>query len=181
MRAFVAITLPDDAHAALERIQAGLPVGRPVPADNLHLTLAFLDDQPEPALRDLHDALAEIAPPAIDLVIDGLGCFGGAEPRAVFANIRPSDGLTRLRRAVLGAARGVGMRIARERFHPHVTLARFRGVLSAGGQAQLQAFLGQHAHLTLGPFAAGEFSLFESVLRPKGAQHTELATYPLGV
>lgn len=179
MRAFVAIALPDEIQTALERVQSMLPVGRPVPADNMHLTLAFLDDQPESRLRDLHDELAEIALPAFDLVLDGLGCFGGAEPRALFANIRPCDALTRLRRAVLGGARKSAITLPRERFHPHVTLARFSGVLSSGGQGQLQGFLTAQAAFTLPPFTVSEFSLLESVLRPKGAQHIELATYPL--
>ena len=46
MRAFLALDLPQETRDALIRVQADLPVGRPVPCENLHLTLAFLDEQP---------------------------------------------------------------------------------------------------------------------------------------
>jgi 2'-5' RNA ligase len=45
MRVFVAIDLPDEVRRELETLQNALPVGRPVPAENLHLTLSFLGDQ----------------------------------------------------------------------------------------------------------------------------------------
>jgi len=49
VRLFCALTLPDDAVRSIVGWQAQLPAGdfRPVPRDNLHVTLAFLGSRPE--------------------------------------------------------------------------------------------------------------------------------------
>ncbi|MFC3117545.1 2'-5' RNA ligase family protein [Jhaorihella thermophila] len=73
MRAFLAIGLPDAAVRDIRRLQARLPVGRAVPRDNLHLTLAFLDDQPEEALEALDAELQALRAPGFDLRLSGLG------------------------------------------------------------------------------------------------------------
>ncbi len=64
MRAFVAVEVAGEVAAALVRVQARLRSGRPVAEENLHLTLAFLDDQPEERLEDLHGLLEQIVRPA---------------------------------------------------------------------------------------------------------------------
>lgn len=179
MRAFVAITPPETVRDALLRVQAALPLGRPVPEDNLHLTLAFLDDQPEELLRDLHEELTEIPAGTFDLDLAGLGCFGGAAPRVLFAQVAPSDALDRLHRSVAQAARRVGIHLPRERFRPHITLTRFPGRLSSLAQRQLRGFLDIHADAALPGFTVHDFTLFQSTLRPGGALHEELASYEL--
>jgi 2'-5' RNA ligase len=65
MRAFLALPIPEDTVAALCAVQARIPFGRPVPEDNLHLTLAFLGDVGEDVLNDLHDILSSTALPAV--------------------------------------------------------------------------------------------------------------------
>ncbi|MBI6629704.1 RNA 2',3'-cyclic phosphodiesterase [Pontibaca salina] len=179
MRSFVAITPPDMVREALLRVQETLPIGRPVPGENLHLTLAFLDDQPEQLLRDLHEELAEVPAGAFDLELAGLGAFGGAAPRILFAQVGPSDALDRLHRAVVAAARRVGISLPRERFRPHITLIRFPGRLSSLSQRQLRGFLDTHATTQLPGFTVQDFTLFHSTLHRGGARHEELASYDL--
>ena len=126
MRAFVGLPLPDKIISALERVQAELSIGRAVAPENLHLTLAFLDEQPEMVLAALHDELALIAGPQPRIRIAGLDALGGAKARLVFAAVAPDPALVSLRKRVRIAARAVGVNLPRERFRPHVTLARFR-------------------------------------------------------
>ena len=57
--------------------------GRRVPADNLHLTLAFLGVQPRSLLPSLEAALDTLALPALQLTIDRLGYF--SKPRIAWA------------------------------------------------------------------------------------------------
>lgn len=179
MRAFVAITPPETVRDALLRVQETVPIGRPVPEENLHLTLAFLDDQPEPLLRDLHEELADIPAGIFDLDLAGLGAFGGAAPRILFAQVESSDALDRLQRAVVAAARRVGLHLPRERFRPHITLVRFPGRLSSLAQRQFRGFLDTHATDALPGFTVQDFTLFHSTLRRGGARHEELASYDL--
>ncbi|GMG83886.1 RNA 2',3'-cyclic phosphodiesterase [Paralimibaculum aggregatum] len=180
IRAFVGIALPDAVAARLERVQAGLPAGRPVGAGTLHVTLAFLGEQPGPVLEDLHHGLAAIRAPALALEIDGLGIFGGARPRVLYAAIRPNGALSRLRERVLTAARMTGIEMPRERYVPHVTLARFSRPPGPEAQAALEGFVGSRAALVSPPFEIAEFVLFRSHLTANGAAYEALAEYPLG-
>lgn len=179
MRAFLAIVLPDEVVDAIGRLQARLPVGRAVPRDNLHLTLAFLDDQPEERLEALHEALQARQSPSFDVVFEGLGCFGGRHPKVLFAAVRPQPALIALHDRAGAAARRAGIAPGKGRYRPHVTLARFGRGLSRAGAARLAGFVETDGDTPLPGFRAARFALFRSTLRHDGAVHEELASYPL--
>lgn len=179
IRAFVALPLPDQVCDTLEAAQAGLPAGRPVPPENLHLTLVFLGEHPEPVIEDVHLALEDLRAPGFDLTIDGIGVFGGAVPRLLYASVAPEPALAHLRRKVARAAREGGLTPEGGRFTPHVTLARFPKDLSGEDLQALQAFLGRRTALAAGPFAVEGFSLYRSHLGRNGPAYEELAHYPL--
>lgn len=179
MRAFVAIDLPEAVTAALARVQSALPAGRPLAQENLHLTLAFLGDQPEAALEGLHYELDVIRAAPFALQLSGLGVFGGDRPRVLFADVAPEPALTDLHGRVKGALHRAGIVAPRERFHPHVTLARFGAGAAPGVADRLHRFLADHGDTALPGFAVTGFGLFESVLHPSGAQHELLAHYAL--
>ncbi len=177
MRAFVALDLPEDVVAALSRVQARLPVGRPVQPDNLHLTLAFLDETPLAALKALDEELSASRWPRFDLVLSGLGCFGGDRPRLVFADVAGNPALSDMHRRVVAAARRAGIVLPRRRFHPHVTLARLRS--GADTAARLHGFFAADGGFALPGFPLRSFSLYRSDLRPGGAVYEVLARYEL--
>lgn len=196
IRAFVGIPVPEQVAAALEAAQAGIPAGRVVPPENFHVTLAFLGEQPRPVLEDAHDALEAVRVPAFSLRIEGLGMFGGARPRVLFAEVAAEPGLSQLRRKVLRAVHEAGIELGRERFHPHVTLARLGarfgarsgarpgaqsgdGGLRGEDAAEMQAFVARRVGLRAGPFAVESFILYRSRLGRAGPIYEALAEYPL--
>lgn len=180
IRAFVGIPLPDEVADALAAAQAGMPSGREVPSENFHVTLAFLGDQPEPVVEEAYHALAAVRAPSFSLGVEGLGMFGGARPRVLFAQVAPDPGLSRLHRKVLRAVHDAGIALARQRFHPHVTLARFGDALRGEDAAEMQAFVARRVGLCAGPFAVDHFVLYRSHLGRSGAIYEPLAEYPLG-
>ncbi len=179
IRAFVGVPLPRAAADALEAAQAGIPAGRIVPHDNFHVTLAFLGEQPRTVLEDAHDALDGIRLPGFMLRIEGLGMFGAARPRVLFAEVAAEPGLAQLRRKVLRAVHEAGIDLPRERFHPHITLARFGDGLRGKDVAEMQAFVARRIGVRAGPFPVESFVLYRSHLGRAGPTYEALAEYPL--
>ena len=60
IRLFVALELPDDVRMRLARLAGGVPGARWMPAENLHLTLAFIGNVPENAFADVAAALSRV-------------------------------------------------------------------------------------------------------------------------
>lgn len=177
MRLFAALPLPDETVDRLEMLQAGLPEGRAVPPETFHVTLGFFDECDRHRAADIDAGLSAIRCDPPVLVFDGLGMFGGAQPRSLHAAIRPDPGLSRLREKVLAAARAAGVDLPRERFVPHVTLARFaRG---EGRGAALGRWLADRAGFAHGPVTVRAFALMRSHLGAGGAVYADLARYPL--
>lgn len=178
MRAFVALPAPEAWIAPLMRAQAHVPGGRKVAAEDLHLTLAFLDAQPKALLEALHETLEARALPAATLRPVTYDVIGSGRPRAVVLDVAATPGLAALRDAVRSGCRAAGIDLARERFRPHVTLARF----SATAPADAMRLSGAMARLGLPQMAeaeAGNVALWSSVLTPDGPIYDTLATYPL--
>ncbi len=177
MRAFVALPLAEDTKAALLRLQSTLPVGKPVPEDNLHLTLAFLGDVGEDVVEPLHDLLSAARLPAPEITFDGLGTFAEMERGLVFAAVHPTGTLTALHAKVAQLARTAGADLPRRRFRPHVTLTRANKQPQGPARDRLAAAMGQTADIP--GFTARRMCLYQSDLTPNGARHEVIASYPL--
>lgn len=180
MRLFLALALPDDLRDALEELQADLPVGRPVPAETLHLTMVFLGEIDEEAAEAAHAALETLRHPPVEVALSGLDTFGARRPQILYAGVREARALSGLRARLLARLRAAAIAPDRQRFRPHVTLARFPGRLSAFDIARLRDFLEARGDAAFEPFTAEEVILYRSRLGPGGAEHESLAAYPLG-
>lgn len=179
IRAFVAIAVPPEVRDMLEATQAGLRIGKLVEPENFHLTLAFLAEQPETVLEDLHDLLTGIVAAPVDLDVTGLGTFGDLRPRSVHATVAPSEALADLRRKVRRAAREAGIELSHNRFVPHVTLARFGKGLDPGDLPDLQAWLSRRVARVAGAWRAEAYHLYSSHLDRAGPVYEVLADYGL--
>jgi 2'-5' RNA ligase len=176
MRLFVALALPDAATDALLRIMSGLPGARWEPAENLHLTLRFIGEVDNGVFADIAEGLAEIAAPAFDLEIKGIGHFDDRRRvHALWAALAPAPALRHLRDKIESLLVRLGLEPERRKFLPHITLARLRDTPSD----RVAAFESHHNLMALAPFRVGEFHLYSS--RPgkdRAAYHIE-ASYPL--
>ena len=179
MRAFVAIDLPDPVRSVLEDLQEALPLGRPVDPDQMHLTLAFLGEQPDALVEAAHHALAGIRFPAFEMQLSGLGTFGQREPTVLWAGLRDPGPVKALHDRILPALHGAGIVLERRRFRPHVTIARFERTAQPEHE-RLARYLGRWETFPSPPFEVADFALWRSTLLKSGAIHEELARYPLG-
>ncbi|WP_457645201.1 RNA 2',3'-cyclic phosphodiesterase [Profundibacter sp.] len=179
MRIFIALDLPDPLLDQLTALQAGLPAGASSKRETLHLTLAFAGDHPQERVEALHDELSLINAPAFDVQLSGLGTFGKSSPTLLYAGVEDNPALEGLQRKVVSAIRRTGLPAPKDRFHPHVTLARFHRAVDARELAHLGEYLVMHEGFRPPAFAVTSFVLFQSTLHPQGARHDELARYAL--
>ena len=178
-RLFLALDLGEETRDGLMAVSEGLGVGREVEEVNLHLTLAFLDAQPEVLLQPLHEALSEISLPQVRLQLRGLEVWGGRHPSALVMLAERVPELIHLQEKVARAVRLSGVDLGRRRFKPHVTLVRFQRGLPAEAQMRLQRFVAAEGAASLPLAEVESFSLYESELTADGPIYTALATYPL--
>jgi len=183
VRLFLAIPLPPDvAQRAFEILPTALPGLRRVNAENLHVTLAFLGHTPDERLDDVVAAAREAAAlvPPFSLSFDRAGRFPErGRPRVVWLGM--ADGEASV--VELGAAASAGLRKRDLAFEdrplaPHLTLARVADDASTAEAKTVGAALEGLAIETL-RFGVNEIAVVQSVLSPKGARYTALATVPL--
>jgi 2'-5' RNA ligase len=178
MRTFLALELDEPLRAALAVEQFLLPLPRRKPVENLHLTLSFLGEQPDPVLEAVHEALLSLRLSAFALTLAGFGLFGGDCPRALYAAAIPDAPLLRLQHKVEVIARRAGAVIEARRFIPHVTLGRFRppGLDAA---MRLERAVVDRAGFRAGPMEVRDFVLYRSILSHPSPRYEVLARYPL--
>ena len=149
-----------------------------MPAENLHVTLAFLGEQSEADLEQLHQELLTLSFDPLLLKIQGLEARGGKQPGLLWARIAPDATLTALHKAIRGKLRLCGLELPRERFRPHITLARFPRPQRRGDGEEILSFLRAEGGYASRAFPCDRFALFRSELGADGASYEELAGYP---
>src|SRR5439155_419839 len=171
VRCFVALDLPDDVRAALERTQASLRREAPradlrwVAPAGLHVTLKFLGEVPEAALAPVADAVRTTAAAhaGITLALAGLGGFPSlARPRVLWAGIPTGVAeVGRLAAALERVLEPLGFPPESRPFRSHVTIARVRSPRGLGriraaielALSQMEKQFGKGAIMRLGEAA----------------------------
>lgn len=144
--------------------------------DQLHLTLRFIGEVERPMADDLAHALAQIHAQPFDANVSGVGRFEQRNSGALWAAVEPKARIAALASKVERICQSVGLEPERRSFHPHITLARWKGRRTR----EVQDYLERRRILSSEPFAVSRFVLFESRLSRHGAHYEELAAYDLG-
>jgi 2'-5' RNA ligase len=174
-RLFVAIRPPEDIRDLLIDAMDDSADFRWQEDEQLHLTLRFIGEVERPVANDLADALTRIRAEPFDLRIAGVGRFEQRSGGALWAGVDPKAPLAALACKVERACQQIGLEPERRAFHPHITLARWKGRRTR----EVQDFLERRRALTSELFTVPEFTLFESRLSRHGAQYEVVASYPL--
>lgn len=173
-RLFVAIDLPTAVKTPLTRLKLNLDGVRPVPAEQLHLTLRFIGDVDTPTLELVKNALAEIHAEPFKLAVNSIGHFPPSRfPRVLWVGVEPVPELLQLQHKVELAVRSAGIAAEERPFSPHITIARLKEV----HLEQVRRFELQQQDFSAGFFMAENFHLYASRLSPAGATHTRLQSY----
>jgi len=183
MRAFLAITLPDDVKAGLAAaIERLAPAARDVKwctREQFHLTLAFLGEVAPAILPHVTAAVERVcaALPAFTCRAYGLGFFGNKRnPKTLWAGIDPSPELDDLHEGLWTELKRFGFDKQENLFRPHVTLGRCRE--GARNHALIEA-MDADEDVAFGEWVVRRVTLYESRLTPRGALYRNLAQAPL--
>ena len=181
MRLFVAIDIPDDVRASLSalvsKLRAACPKARWARIEGLHVTLKFIGEIPDGKVSEIQSALALVAPrPPIPIHFQGAGFFPNARrPRVFWAGVEAGPELAALASAVEDVLHPLGIARETRAFSPHLTLARFDPPRPV---EELHAAIEKLRPLEFGSATAGEFYLYQSVLKRGGSEYTRLANFP---
>jgi 2'-5' RNA ligase len=180
MRLFVALDIPEDVRNSLAALVSNLrpscQSARWVRIEGLHVTLKFIGETSPVKAAKIRTALASIPSRApIPINFRGLGFFPNERrPRVLWAGIEAGPDLAALAAAVETALGALGIAREERPFSPHLTLARFD---TLRGLDALHSAMEQVVQLEFGTATATEFHLYQSVLKPGGAEYTRLATF----
>ena len=188
-RLFVALDLPDEVIRALGRWQQRQladPALRPMPAEQLHITLAFLGYHPVKAIERIAEIVTGISPEPVPMRFEReaspvpkgrprLYALNAHSPAAIALQTEISDALLAARL----------YEPEKRPFWPHVTVARVRSERVAPKKGErkgkgrprrvgnppgpLPAALTEHG------FGAVRLRLYRSNLKPTGAEYEALA------
>ena len=166
LRLFVAIDVPDSVKEQLLGWRLPVKGARWVDLDQMHLTLAFLGEQPHDVYREVCDSLEDLEFAPFELRFQSVNFFGSKKtPRILWADVCSSPELLTLQKKVSKHCRALGIKIGSRRFRPHLTLARLNSVSFADLARSLETlYLAQTE-----PFWIDSFQLFSSRLHPNGA------------
>ena len=183
MRLFVAVPLPrelTDRAAAL--LPAALPAVKPVRAELMHLTLAFLGWTAEERLDAVVAAARAAADrqPAFDVAFAGAGRFPATgRPRVVWLGIGEGEPpLAALAADVAGELRARELRFDERPFAPHLTLARVRDE-ATGPEGRTIAAAVEALEVPRLRTRVERIVVMESVLRRTGPTYSARAELPL--
>lgn len=177
IRAFIGLDPPPDIRGALQVQQFLMPLPRRVAPEELHLTLVFLGDCPEPALEAAHVGFAALRATGFSIHLQGFGLFGKERPHCLWAGVAPSPPLIGLQARLAAISRRAGCPIDARKFAPHVTLGRipYPGATEALRLERAVAL----APFQAGPWPVRDLVLWQSHPGRKSGRHDELARYPL--
>jgi 2'-5' RNA ligase len=175
-RLFVAIRPPQAIRDLLIDAMDDSPEFRWQDDEQLHLTLRFVGEVERPMADDLAAELGRVRAQPFELRIAGTGRFEQRGSGALWAGVEPRAPVTALAAKVERACVTVGLEPERRAFHPHITLARWKGRRTR----EVAGFLERTRGLASDPFEVDEFVLFESHLSRHGAHYEEVVTFPLG-
>ncbi len=185
MRSFIAIAVPESVLKSCQDIMARLRKlnlqGRFAKIQSIHLTLQFLgniEEEQIPGIAEILEQAGKGVTP-FDLEVGRLGVFPHlTHPRVVWIGVEPVDALTTLQSKIQQGLEPLGFPKENRDFHPHLTLLRLKSRRNLGPLTEyLQA---EGPHQQAGVIQIEQIHLYQSILKPQGAEYRKLLTAGLG-
>lgn len=184
MRAFIAVETSPEIKARLQELIRRLK--RPnadvkwIEPQGMHLTLKFLGEITPGFLAGVEAGLAAAAGRGrpFELQVSSTGAFPphSRSPRVFWAGVAAGPELAELQADVEAEMEKLGFPRERRPFSPHLTLGRVKG---PAGLARVMAELEKETAAFFGAMTVERVTLFQSTLRPQGAEYAAIREFPL--
>jgi 2'-5' RNA ligase len=175
IRAFIAVEIFDSIKKEIVKSTKALDVPgiKPLPAEQLHITLFFLGNIDEKKQHEIEAVLSGMEKKAFDVSFKGVGAFTPQNPRIIYAKIEEpgASKLIGLYNALNDLIIGTGIKLEERSFTPHVTIAR---VKKPGKEGIVTDFLKKNQELSFGSFTCKEIKLIKSTLTEEGPVYEPL-------
>lgn len=146
---------------------------KPVSNENLHITIRFIGEIPMYVVNNICNELAKLEYEPFKVRVYGIGVFPNiVRPRVIWAGVKEgSDELIQIHNRVENLLRKLGVPPDREKFIPHITLARVR---SDRNLSKLVKLVNNMINYDFGEFEVNEIVLKRSILTPSGPIYSNL-------
>ena len=185
IRAFIAIAIPDEILIRCQELGSRLQKlnlrGKFSRKESMHLTLQFLGNLDEKRVPDIAAVLSQVSRRAapFQVSIQGLGVFPNlVNARVVWVGVGQSADLYRMQSEIARHLEALGFPGEARDFKPHLTLARLKSQKNLSGLSDFIAH--RDADGEIGSMQVREVHLYQSILRPTGAEYRQLVTVRLG-
>src|SRR3954452_9353831 len=126
-RLFVGIRPPEHIRDLLIDVMDDSPDFRWQDEEQLHITLRFIGEVERPVAADVAGSLGQVRSAPLQLRIKDVGRFEQRSSGALWAGVEPKEPLAALAAKVERVSQSVGLEPERRAYHPHITLARWKG------------------------------------------------------
>jgi RNA 2',3'-cyclic 3'-phosphodiesterase len=185
VRLFLALDLPEAVRQAfrelISQLKKSCPNARWVRPEGIHVTLKFIGHTDENNVEPICAALAPIrSEQPVEMEFRGLGFFPHERrPRVLWCAVGASPNLARLAADVGRALEPLGIPGESREYVPHLTLARLEPEKISPAEFQkLEEVAQEAAGSSFGSARESEFYLFESMLKPAGAEYRRVQAFP---
>lgn len=176
MRFFIALEIPKENKPQFQAIQANLqtliPQLKLTALDKIHLTLAFIGEQPDELKNKLIDVIKDAAagvPPfgVTPAYLDGFPNIH--HPQVLWVGVKGDiDKILVLREKIKDGLASLRLPVDERRFIPHISIAKFNNLF--GIDRSLEAELEKIMAPSFDPITISSIKLFESI--PEDGLHT---------
>jgi 2'-5' RNA ligase len=180
MRLFIALNIPDKIINSVVDFQKQLKkvdnkTVKWVKGSSMHLTLKFLGEVSETDIEKVINSLNTIKFNKATLSIKGLGAFPKLNrARVLWTGIHEinesgeSENLVKLAGDIDNAMHEIGFEKEKRNFKPHLTLGRVKKKLP---KQVIDIFKEKQNNLDFGSYDYSEIILYQSILKPTGAEY----------
>jgi RNA 2',3'-cyclic 3'-phosphodiesterase len=182
VRLFVALDFPENVRQNLRESIAPLKSEfakvKWVRPEGMHVTLKFIGYVDDKKVESIAAALKDVhSPHPVELTFRGVGFFPNERsPRVAWCGVEVSSNLTELAAEIERALEPLGIEAESRPYFPHLTVARLPS--SSKGADKLVYAANQLKSRNFGTTRESEFYLYESILKPSGAEYNRLQGYP---